>query len=134
MCQLIAQYPVFWSKLINLILPSRHLNKCHLTNGSGEGSLGMTQLRSDRGRHPDSPDTAYGWVVVTSSLFVMLATSELVAGFGILYTPYAEAFNTDRATTGWISSLLMFTSGVAGISLFSCDPAFKLTNCVGHLF
>ena len=62
----------------------------------------------------DQPDGGYGWFVVLSAFTVVFITDGIVFSYGILLVDLLDTFQTSRAATVFISSIvscLMYITG-----------------------
>ena len=77
---------------------------------------------------PLAPDGGWGWVVVFASFMCNMILDGIAYIFGVLLTPLANHFETDKGTVSWVGSLLcgmyMLSGPVVGglVNRFGCRP------------
>lgn len=77
---------------------------------------------------PLPPDGGWGWVVVFASFMCNMILDGIAYTFGVLLTPLASDFQSDKGTVSWVGSLLcgmyMLSGPVVGglVNKFGCRP------------
>ena len=82
---------------------------------SGNGTMLATDYSPPK---PHVPDGGWGWVIVFCSTCITAIVGASYVAFSLCYVELQDAFDANKAVTGWIGSIYMATGNFLGMFLF----------------
>ena len=59
-------------------------------------------------------DHGYAWVILGAAFCLQFIVGSLFMAFSVLLVEFPEVFQTDKATSSWIGSILIGASSISG--------------------